>query len=55
MALESSSAADALLGEDSVQHQFSGYYYDGKAAPEATKQIEAIMIGGKTNAPGSST
>jgi hypothetical protein len=35
---------DTMLDSPDVQAQFAGYYYDGKATPEAVKQIEHIMI-----------
>ena len=36
--------ADEMLKKDSVQEQFAGYYYDGKANSAAVKEIERIML-----------
>ncbi len=38
---------EAMLDSEEVQSKFAGYYFDGRATPEATKQIEHIMISSK--------
>lgn len=41
---EEETKSEAMLNTESLQSQFSGYYFDGKAGLEQSKQLDKLMV-----------